>query len=68
MVQRQSWQQLSEAGDWTRTSVSGCKMRSRAPSSPLLWSPLHGTGSFPVDMPPLHPRNFFFFFLTQTLY
>lgn len=53
-VQRHSWQQLLEAGDWIQTPVLGCKSRCWAPSSPPLWSPfpLHRTGSFPVDMPP----------------
>lgn len=63
MVQRQGCQQLLEAGDWTQTPVSGCKMRSRAPSSPLLWSPspLHARDRvLPCRYATPHPRNFFF--------
>lgn len=67
MVQRQSRRQLAEAGDWTHTPVSGCKMRSWVPSSPLLWSP--PSPSQGMEIPPCryatpHPRNFVF--LTQT--
>lgn len=66
-VQRQSWQQLSEAGDWIQTPALGCKSRCWAPSSPLLWFPLpvHRTGSFPVDRPP--PSQELGFFNTDTL-
>lgn len=66
-VQRQSWQQLLEPGDWIQTPVLGCKSRCWAPSSLLLWSPfpLHRTGSFPVDMPP--PSQELGFFNTDTL-
>lgn len=69
MVQKPSWQQLLEAGDLTWTFISGCRMRSWAAFSPLLWSPSpsHRGRVLPCRYATFPSKELFFFFNTDSL-